>query len=74
METLVTVLLIGTFGATPALLYLGLLRGLRSMQDSSAIQLAEMESGTTAKEVTLGDAVRGVLYGQEDYTERDKYQ
>jgi len=54
----------------PSLMFLGLVRGLRALQNNPTVTLASATSGVDATEVTFGDAWRGFLGKQRDTTER----
>lgn len=45
----------------PALLFLGLLRGLRWMQNGTLVSAAEKRSGQQANEISINDAVSSIF-------------
>lgn len=52
----------------PGLLFLGLVRGLRRMQNTAMMGVISDTAGIEAREVTLRDAYRGALGLQDDYS------
>jgi hypothetical protein len=70
MSAIQAILLTVALSGVPALLFLGLLGVLRRRQRTPTTKLCSLESGVEIREVTFGDAVRGVLGLQADYTER----
>lgn len=54
----------------PALLFLGLIRGLRRMQTTQMMEVISDTAGVEAREVTLRDAYRGALGLQDECTGR----
>ncbi|MDS0300576.1 hypothetical protein NDI76_17645 [Halogeometricum sp. S1BR25-6] len=70
MSVLHAILLMALLSVTPAVLFLGLLAGLRRRQRTSMMAVCGSQAGVEIREVTLGDAVRGSLGLQADYTER----
>jgi hypothetical protein len=77
MSALQAVLFTAALCAAPALLFLGLLGGLRRRQRTPTTKLASLGSDIEIREVTFRDAIRGVFGLQEDYTERpstDEYR
>lgn len=77
MSAFQAIVLMGVLSVLPAALFLGLLSGLRRRQRTPMTAVYSAQSGIEIREVTLQDAVRGVLGLQSDYTERpsnDEYR
>lgn len=70
MSPLHAFLLALALSVVPSLLFVGLLHGLRRMQNTAMMGVLSDRSGVEAREVTFADAVRGVMGLQSDYTER----
>lgn len=54
----------------PAILFVGFVSVLRRMQNAAMLQVVSDRAGVEAEVVTFGDAFRGLLGLQNDYTER----
>lgn len=70
MSLLHAIALMAVLSVAPALLFVGLLSGLRRRQRTSMMSVYGAQSGVEITEVTFQDAVRGVFGLQADYTER----
>ena len=77
MSALHALLLMAVLSVTPAVLFVGLLSGLRRRQRTSMMTVFGAQSGVEVREVSFQDAARGALGLQSDYTERpsnDEYR
>lgn len=70
MSVLHAILTMAVLSVAPAVLFLGLLAGLRRQQGTSMMAVYGAQAGVEIQEVTLQDAVRETLGLQADYTER----